>query len=87
MASGKATPKPIPALASAPTTLQPASIQVQTHTGQPFAAQNSYRVIRADGSDSGLAITPYLDQNEGQGTVTVKDNAWSITHTGLMLQL
>ena len=53
---------------------------MQTSGGNPFVAKNSYRVVRDDGADTGLAITPYLEQREGQ-TVPKKD-AWSVTHAG-----
>jgi hypothetical protein len=73
--------KPIPALA-ATTQLKAASVQMQTGDGQPFLAENSYRVVRSDGSDTGLAITPYLEQNGDGGQVAAKANSWGITHTG-----
>jgi hypothetical protein len=78
MANSK--PRPIPVLATPPTKLQAASIQVQTSGGKPFVAKNSYRVVRDDGADTGLAITPYLEQREGQNVP--KKDAWSVTHAG-----
>jgi len=76
----KTKPKPIPVLATPPTKLQAASIQVQTSAGKPFVAKNSYRVVRDDGADTGLAITPYLEQRAGQAVP--KKDAWSVTHAG-----
>ncbi len=72
--------KTIPVLATPDTTLQAASVQMQTNTGQPFVAQNSYRVLQADGTNSGLALTPYLAQNKGQAVP--QKGAWSVTHAG-----
>ena len=53
---------------------------MKTGAGEQFEAQNSYRVLRADGSDTGLAITPYLES--GQGKTTAKEGTWGVTHTG-----
>lgn len=74
-------PRPIPGLAAAPlppteTKLKPGSIQVRTGSGQIVTAPNSYRVVRPDGSDTGLALTPTLTSN-GEPT----ENSWGITHT------
>ena len=85
LAAGRATsskPKPVPVLATAPTTLQAASIQIQTGSGEPFLAEDSYRVVRADGSDTGLAITPYLESGQANGKPAVKADAWGVTHAG-----
>jgi hypothetical protein len=78
--------KTIPILAnpsnSAPQTkLQAASIPMQDGQGQTYTPQNSYRVLRPDGSDTGLAITPYLEQGENR-QVAEKVGAWGVTHTG-----
>jgi hypothetical protein len=78
---GRNKAKPIPALA-ATTRLKAAPIQMQTGDGQPFLAENGYRVVRPDGSDTGLAITPYLEQG-GEGKQPVeRPKCWGVTHTG-----
>lgn len=80
--SAGSTPKSIPVLATSPTTLQPAVVQMKIGSGKPFLAQNSYRVVRADGSDTGLAVTPYLESGQTNGKPAVKADAWGVTHTG-----
>jgi hypothetical protein len=70
--------QPIPALAarSQPTKLQAAPMTIQTGHGQPVTIPNSYRVLRSDGADTGLAITPHVTEKGAA------DNAWSVTHIG-----
>jgi hypothetical protein len=70
--------RPIPGLAAPPTEtqLKPESIQVRTGSGQVVAAPDSYRVMRRDGSDTGLALTPALTAN-GEPEA----NRWGVTHT------
>lgn len=80
--SNRSTAKPIPVLATSPTTLQAAAVEMKTGSGEPYLAQNSYRVVRADGSDTGLAVTPYLDSGQANGKPAVKADAWGVTHTG-----
>lgn len=83
------TPKPIPGLPAQPgttqtttqTKLKSAAIQMRDGQGQLYTPQNSYRVLRPDGSDTGLAITPYLEQDQN-GRVVEKEEAWGVTHTG-----
>lgn len=82
-ASGsRANPATIPVLSARPpeTKLQTASLKVQTSTGELFAPENSYRVVRPDGSDTGLAVTPHLKENEN-GQPLKKDSSWCVTHT------
>lgn len=74
--------KPIPVLATSPTTLQASAVEMKTGSGEPFLAKNSYRVVRADGSDTGLAVTPYLESGQANGKPAVKADAWGVTHTG-----
>lgn len=75
-------PCPIPGLATAPspplaeTKLKPEAIQVRTGSGQVITAPDSYRVLRPDGSDTGLALTPTLKVN-GEAEA----NNWGITHS------
>jgi hypothetical protein len=38
--------------------------------------------MRADGSDTGLAVTPYLESGQANGKPAVKADAWGVTHTG-----
>ena len=59
-----------------PTTLQPAAVQLTTDRDEPFVANNSYRVMQADGSDSGLALTPHLSEGAQKPA-----EAWNLTHT------
>jgi hypothetical protein len=80
--SPRSTAKPIPVLATLPTTLQAAAVEMKTGSGEPYLAQNSYRVMRADGSDTGLAVTPYLESGQANGKPAVKADAWGVTHTG-----
>lgn len=78
----RANPKKIPALARPPaeTRLLAAPIRLQTGGGQPFTPKTSYRVVRPDGSDTGLAITPYVREGENGG-LGEDDQAWGVTHT------
>jgi hypothetical protein len=71
-------PRPILALATPPaeTKLKPEPIQVRTSNGQIITAADSYRVVRPDGGDTGLALTPTL--NPGGEPVA---NSWGVTHT------
>lgn len=75
-------PRPIPGLAVAPppplteTKLKPEAIQVRSGSGQVITAPDSYRVVRPDGSDTGLALTPTLKAN-GEAEA----NSWGITHS------
>ena len=78
----RSTAKPIPVLATSPTTLQAAAVEMKTGSGEPFLAKKSYRVVRADGNDTGLAVTPYLDSTQANGKPAVKANTWGVTHTG-----
>lgn len=80
--SSRSAAKPIPVLAISPTTLQAAAVEMKTGSGEPFLAKNSYRVVRADGSDTGLAVTPYLESGQANGNPTVKADVWGVTHTG-----
>lgn len=77
--------RPIPVLSAAPastveTKLRPAPIQVRTGSGQTITLQNSYQVVRSDGVDTGLAITPYVREGEA-GQAVEAENAWGVTHT------
>ncbi|MCL4298074.1 MAG: hypothetical protein KJ077_20195 [Anaerolineae bacterium] len=74
-------PQPIPGLAIAPpppaeTKLQPESLQVRSANGQVIIVPDSYRLVRSDGSDTGLALTPTLNAN---GEIIA--DSWGITHT------
>ena len=80
--ASRSAAKPIPVLATSPTTLQAAAVEMKTGNGKPFLAKNSYRVVRADGSDTGLAITPYLEAGQADGKSAVKADTWGVTHTG-----
>jgi hypothetical protein len=62
------------------TRLQPAEIQIQTRAGQPLVIKNGYRVLRPDGTDTGLAVTPHLVEN-ATGQSTEGGDAWLVTHT------
>ena len=82
----RANPRPVPILGAAPTPppetkLRPGSLRMRTSSGQTFITQNSYRVVRSDGSDTGLAITPYFRQAE-DGQYSEDQNAWGVTHAG-----
>jgi hypothetical protein len=78
----RANPAAIPVLSARPpeTKLQAASLKVQTSAGELFAPKNSYRVVRPDGSDTGLAVTPHLEENEN-GQPLEQGSAWCVTHT------
>lgn len=76
--------KPLPTLSDASasqTKLQAVPIGVLGRNGQALTLQNSYRVVRSDGSDTGLAITPHLEQSDN-GPSVEKQDAWGITHIG-----
>jgi hypothetical protein len=83
-APSKAGPetKTLPVLPAKPleTVLELTPIQVQTGSGQPFTPRTSYRVTRSDGTDTGLAITPYIGEDP-QGQPLEDDKAWGVTHT------
>jgi hypothetical protein len=79
----KPEPKPIPALARASqeTKLKKAPIRMRVGAGgETFTSPGSYRVVRPDGSDTGLAITPAVSQGEN-GPVE-QPGQWGLTHTG-----
>ena len=77
----RAKPKPIPVLsgAAAETKLKAARIRMQTGNGQSFTPKNSYQVVRPDGSETGLAITPYVQEGEN-GQLVEDDQRWGVTH-------
>jgi hypothetical protein len=91
--AAKSKPKPIPGLsqrkplptlsdaAASQTKLQAAPVRVLGRDGQALTLQNSYRVVRPDGSDTGLAITPHLEQGD-KGQTVERQAAWSVTHAG-----
>jgi hypothetical protein len=54
--------------------LKAAQLQVQTGERGPVLV-NSYRVLRPDGQDTGLAITPRVSE-EGKEV----EGAWCVTH-------
>lgn len=72
------------------TKLQAGPVQVLGRDGQAFTVQNSYRVVRPDGSDTGLAITPHLRSTwrpaqvepGDKGQTVERPDAWSVTHAG-----
>ena len=76
-------PRQIPVLAGPPpeTKLKEAPIHIKTGRGQPFTPRSSYRVVGLDGEDTGLALTPELEETEG-GALAEVENAWNVTHTG-----
>ena len=78
----RANPAAIPVLSARPpeTKLQTAALKVQTSAGELFAPKNSYRVVRPDGSDTGLAVTPHLEENEN-GQPLEQGSSWCVTHT------
>ncbi len=77
----RANPARIPVLskASAETKLQAATLHLQTGSGQSFTPGAAYRVVRPDGSDTGLAITPYVREDEN-GQPVEDDCRWGVTH-------
>jgi hypothetical protein len=91
--AAKPKPKPIPGLSkrqplptlsgtsASQTKLQAGPVQVLGRDGQAFTVQNSYRVVRPDGSDTGLAITRHLEQDD-KGQTVERPDAWSVTHAG-----
>jgi hypothetical protein len=79
----KPEPRPIPALdrAAQETKLKKEPVQMRVGAkGETFTPSKSYRVVRPDGSDTGLAITPGVSQGEN-GPVE-QPGQWGITHTG-----
>jgi len=80
-------PKPIPTLTDTPqTTLRAAPIRVLDRGGQPFTVKKGYQVLRPDGSQTGLAVTPHLEEGD-KGHIVEKPGAWSVTHmkTGALI--
>ncbi|MBE7556701.1 MAG: hypothetical protein HS126_37095 [Anaerolineales bacterium] len=77
----RANPKQIPVLSRTPaeTKLKAEPIRIQTGSGQPFTPKNSYRVVRPDGTDTGLAVTPYVREGEN-GQLVEDDQNWGVTH-------
>jgi hypothetical protein len=76
-------PKPVPSLTPSDppqTQLQAAPIRMRDSEGQLVTSQHSYRVVRPDGTETGLALTPYLEQKDGQ--TVESETAWGVTHTG-----
>ncbi len=83
-------PRPIPGLPQVTTPILSGNIQLtklQTapvrilSDGKLYEIKNSYRVQRADGSDTGLAITSDFEKGE-DGQITEKKSVWSVTHIG-----
>lgn len=76
-------PRQIPVLAGPPpeTKLKEAPIHIKTGSGQQFTPRSSYRVVGLDGEDTGLALTPELEETAG-GALAEVENAWNVTHTG-----
>lgn len=75
----RARPRRIPALEQeqppsplAETKLKPEPIQVRSGSGQVITTPDSYRVVRPDGTDTGLALTLTLNSN---------GDSWGVTHT------
>ncbi len=85
--AGRSKPKPVPAKpipakpAQPQTKLQAASIQVRNAAGNVFPAPSSYVLLRPDGTETGLAITPRMKQTEA-GQLVEDTTAWSVTHAG-----
>lgn len=79
----RANPRPIPVLAGRQpeTKLKEAAIHIKTDSGQPFTPKSSYRVVDLAGEDTGLAITPEVEETAG-GTLAEVENRWNVTHTG-----
>ena len=77
----RANPRPVPVLSRPPaeTKLQAAPLRMQVDGEQPFTPKNSYRVVRPDGSDTGLAVTPYVRKGEN-GQLVEDDQSWGVTH-------
>lgn len=77
-----AKPRAIPGLTIPPppppaeTKLKPGALQVRSGSGQVLTLPDSYRVVRPDGGDTGLALTPTLNANDEP-----EANSWGVTHT------
>jgi hypothetical protein len=75
------TARPIPGLRRTPqskppeTKLQAAPVQIRDSAGRQTTLDNSFRVVRADGSDTGLAITPCQAGANGS-----EQPRWGVTH-------
>ena len=80
-ADDKQVAQPIPALAARhqPIKLQAGPVRMQLGQEQSYTAADSYRLVRADGSETGLALTPYLVQQEPTGKVA-RTEQWGVTH-------
>jgi hypothetical protein len=77
----KGSVQPIPALAARnqPLKLQAGPVRMQVGPEQSYTAASSYRVVRADGSETGLALTPYLTRSEPEGAIE-RSEQWGLTH-------
>ena len=91
----RANPRPIPSLAhkpppepvqsgageiqSVPTKLKPEAVWVLTRQGERAMAEDSFRVLRPDGCETGLAISAEMVRSP-DGRV-IKGDTWNITHT------
>lgn len=78
-------PQYLPAERRVPTSLAPSRIGVyagQDEQDRPvwYAVNRGYVVVRADGSDTGLALTPGLKVSGSAGEVEEDLNRWWITH-------
>src|SRR5690606_6952609 len=72
--------QPIPALAARtqPVKLQAGPVRMQLGREQSYTA-DSYRLVRADGSETGLALTPYLTLT-GPDKAIERSEQWGLTH-------
>jgi hypothetical protein len=48
---------------------------------QSYRPTKSYRVLRPDGSDTGLALTPYV-RTGADGQVVEDEQSWGVSHAG-----
>lgn len=81
-AGSRTNPKKIPVRSTSPaeTRLQAAQLSIRTGGGQSFTPTSSYRVVRPDGSDTGLAVTPCVWEGDG-GQLVEDEKRWGVTHT------
>jgi hypothetical protein len=85
-------PIPIPGIGSKPPTslrteLQPASITIRESAGSTKQT-NGYEVLRASGASTGLALTPYQnDDKHDRNSANGSAQRWSVTHmnTGMLI--
>lgn len=80
VSAGSGRARPIPGLgrSAGQTRLKAAAIPMRTETGDTFTPSRSYRVMRTNGDETGLALTPYV--RRGSDGQPEESDQWGVTH-------